>query len=315
MELMIRLPRSVPDHEHHHDDRDQDLLADRRVQRAQGLLDQPRAVVEGHDRHLTLGAVGQDLGRQAARDRRDRAPSRARWWPSGSRRSAPRPRRRPPPRRPWSAPRGAAAGPSATSATSRIRIGLAVARGDRGEFEVLDRLHEAHAAHHVLGAVHLDGAGADVEVAAGARRRSPRQADVRPRAWRRDRRRPGTRGRSRRSTRPRSRPPRRPAVLHGEVLDRAQLVEVPAAGGIPRRDRGPRACTRTPGRGRWRRGRASASRRRQGARGQGVQLLEHARARPVELDAVLEHHVHGRRSRTPSSCGCPSRRECPAGPP
>ena len=47
------------DRDQHHDDGDQDFLAQGGLQGVQGLVDQAGAVVEGHDGDLAHRAVGQ----------------------------------------------------------------------------------------------------------------------------------------------------------------------------------------------------------------------------------------------------------------
>ena len=58
-------------HDQDHEDRHQDLQRQRLFQRAQCFVDQLRAVVEGHNGELALGAIGQHLGRQTRCDLRD----------------------------------------------------------------------------------------------------------------------------------------------------------------------------------------------------------------------------------------------------
>ncbi len=58
----------MPDHDQHHDDRHQDFLEQRRVERTQCFIDQAGPVVERNDCHLADGAIGQRLFWQANRN-------------------------------------------------------------------------------------------------------------------------------------------------------------------------------------------------------------------------------------------------------
>ena len=61
----------VHDQHQDHDDGDQDLLLEGRAERIEGLVDEARAVVEGHNGQLGARAVGQGLLRQTGSDAGD----------------------------------------------------------------------------------------------------------------------------------------------------------------------------------------------------------------------------------------------------
>ena len=158
-----RRATEVPDHHEHDDDRDQDFVFERIVQRAERLVDQTGAIVKGHDRDPRLAPVRQLFARQTGGDLGDLgldAVDDLEWiraiahddHPADGLRAA-LVERSTPQRR----PKG-----DCSDFTNRDRH--VVRRADDCVFDVLERLNQAEAAHHVLGAVDFDRARADVDV-------------------------------------------------------------------------------------------------------------------------------------------------------
>ena len=171
-------------------------------------------------------------------------------------------------------------------------VGRHVAAGlDDRALDVFQALQEAEAADHVLDAVDLDRARSHVQVRAPDRSKDLLQGhavgshgvgiDVDLHLAHEA----AHRGHLRHAAR------RGQGVAHGPVLDRAQLVEVPAArrapGLVPSLEGVPEDLTE----GRRVRAEGRGDLRRQGVGGEAGELLEHARAGGVELGLVLEDDV------------------------
>ena len=142
----------------------------------------------------------------------------------------------------------------------------------------------AAAAHHELGLGQLDHAAADVDVGGADRLADLARAGCRS----------ASAGRGSTTTLYcRTKPPTlatsatpcalASAIAHVPILRRAQLGQRCAWR--------PSRRTGRPSRRPWRRGRASASRRAADCARHAAQILEHARARPVDVGAVLEDDV------------------------